>query len=280
MTIKRSTRSQREFQERSAALKQRVFVASSVEGLDVAYAVQENLEYDLEVTVWPQGVFDPSSTTIETLDEQSRRFDAAIFVFTPDDKAIVGGHATPAIRDNVIFELGLFIGRLGRHRCFILQPRSFGNTRLPSDLIGVTPASYDDKRNDDSLVAALGPACNKIRRALNPKAKATGAPKALPQRPDSASISELLTSGVFRLFYNPPSYSKRIVFASNGQIIEGNNQNEHTWRIARGKLELLQLDGKVHSRFYYDSSDGSFKHTNDSDTRSIRNQFIVPDRAG
>jgi hypothetical protein len=256
-------------------MKPRVFVASSVEGLSVAYAVQECLEYDCEITVWPQGVFELTKSTLETLDQQSSRFDAAVFVFSPDDAAIVRGSQKPAVRDNVLFELGLFIGRLGKDKCFIVKPRSFDSAHFPTDLLGVTPGSYDDARSDGNSVAAVGPACNKIRRSLVPSL-AANAPT-----PIASSIRDLqsfVLGQPFRLFFNPPQYSKRMTFSKGGIISEGNNQNEHTWRIAGDKLELLQLDGKVHSRFYYDATDNTFKHTNDADTLSIRGQFIVPDR--
>jgi hypothetical protein len=253
-------------------MKPRVFVASSVEGLGVAYAVQECLEYDCEITVWPQGVFELSKSTIETLDQQSSRFDAAVFVFSPDDEAIVRGTQKPTVRDNVIFELGLFIGRIGRDKCFIVKPRAFNAANFPTDLLGVTPAAYEENRTDANLVAAVGPCCNKIRRALIPPI-----PTPTPTPTPNDDLEAILLGQAFRLFFNPPKLSKRMIFAPNGIISEGNNKNEHMWRIVGNKLELVQLDGKVHSRFFYDKSDNIFKHTNDSDTLSIRGQFIAPD---
>ena len=256
-------------------MKLRVFVASSVEGLDVAYAVQENFQFDFDITVWSQGVFALTKGSLENLDEQSGRYDAAVFVFSPDDSSVVRGTSKATVRDNVLFELGLFIGRLGREKCFLIKPMSFSDFDLPTDLIGITPGTYDDARGDGNLVAALGPVCNKIRRALNPKAD-----KVPPKESEPKGLASILTSVPFRLFFNPPKYSKRIVFAEDGRIVEGNNKNEHSWRVVQDKLELLRLDGKIQSRFVYDSADGSLKHTNDPDTLSIRNQFIVPDKGG
>ena len=257
-------------------MKPRVFVASSVEGLSVAYAVQECLEYDCEVTVWPQGVFELSKTTIETLDHQSSKFDAAVFVFSPDDEAIVRGTQKPMVRDNVIFELGLFIGRIGREKCFIVKPRAFDETSFPTDLLGVTPGTYEENRTDQNLVAAVGPFCNKIRRVLVPP-NSTPTPAPTATSAPTPDLERILVSQAFRLFFNPPKASKRMVFAKDGVISEGNNKNEHKWRIVGDKLELVQLDGRVHSRFFYDRTDNTFKHTNDPDALSIRSQFIAPD---
>lgn len=142
-----------------------LFVGSSVEGLDVAYAIQENLQHDAEVTVWPQGVFELSSTAMKSLADALSRSAFAIFVFTPDDRLWLRGNTFAAVRDNVIFELGLFTGKLGIGRCFIVIPDNV-TLRIPTDLTGITPGKYDPKRKDKNLQAALGPFCNQVRRAM------------------------------------------------------------------------------------------------------------------
>ena len=142
-----------------------VFIGSSVEGLEVAYAIQENLEFDCEPTVWPQGVFQPSSAALVDLYAFTRQAKFAIFVFTPDDVLHMRGSALPVVRDNVIFELGLFVGALGPRRCFFVVPFEH-EMHLPSDLVGVEPLRYVADRRDGNLRAALGPACNRVRHAL------------------------------------------------------------------------------------------------------------------
>jgi hypothetical protein len=147
-------------------MKPKVFIGSSSEGLEVAYALQSNLENHGEITVWTQDVFRPSEFVLESLLKQLDTADIGIFVFSPDDTVVIRGVEHPAVRDNVIFEVGLYVGRLGRDRSFIVFPRG-SNPRLPSDLLGVTVLNYDGARADGRLEAALGPASSKIRSAFS-----------------------------------------------------------------------------------------------------------------
>ncbi len=65
----------------------------------------------------------------------------------------------------MIFELGFFMGRLGRTRAILMEPRS-EDVKLPSDLIGITTISYKFV-DGDGLAAAMGPACNRLRNHIN-----------------------------------------------------------------------------------------------------------------
>ena len=87
-------------------------------------------------------MFGLSEGTLESLVKKLPGFDFAILVLTPDDVAITRGEAEQLPRDNVLFELGLFMGKLGRDRCFVVDDRS-KQMKLPSDLAGVTPATFE-----------------------------------------------------------------------------------------------------------------------------------------
>jgi hypothetical protein len=94
-------------------------------------------------------------------------------------------------------------------------------------------------------------------------------------------ITNFLTNNSFKLIFDPArNKSKIITFDSGGSIVEGRNDNENRWRARDGRLEILQSDGNVHSRFVYVPTDRSFQHTNDSDTRSLVNQRIELDKGG
>src|SRR4051812_9202749 len=110
--------------------KPSLFVGSSSEGLELAGAVQVGLQDVAEVTVWNQGFFGLSQGTIESLVNALDRFDFAVLVATPDDLVVRRDEPAMSPRDNILFELGLFMGRLGRSRTYVLADPNA--VRLPS----------------------------------------------------------------------------------------------------------------------------------------------------
>src|ERR1051325_4885182 len=149
-----------------APARPRIFVGSSTESRRIAYAIQQNLVDDADVTVWDQNVFHLSKITLANLLARASETDFAIFVFSPDDVLRIRKQQFKVARDNVIFEVGLFMGRLGHDRTFILIPKGTANLKLPSDLMGVTVGRFNEHRGDGNLRAALGPFCQEIRDHL------------------------------------------------------------------------------------------------------------------
>lgn len=145
--------------------KIRVFIISSAEALPIARQVQTAFEHDPFTTViWTDGVFKVASYPVESLEAQIDSSDFAIAIAHSDDLTESRGEQWPAPRDNVVFELGLFLGRLGRARAILMEPRE-EKVKLPSDLSGVTTITYNFQPGEDAA-ALLGPACNRLREHI------------------------------------------------------------------------------------------------------------------
>ncbi|MGI1988758.1 TIR domain-containing protein [Shewanella sp. 08P_2] len=145
--------------------KPRVFIGSSVESLSIADAIAENLEFDAEVTIWRNGTFNLSSNALDDLISKAKSVDFSIFIFSPDDLTIMRSREKYVVRDNVVFELGLFIGAIGKNRCFIVKPRDV-DLHFPSDLLGITPTDFDANRTDEDLASSLNYSATQIKRAF------------------------------------------------------------------------------------------------------------------
>jgi len=141
-----------------------IFVGSSTEGLKIAKALHVLLDPACEVTIWSQGVFGLSQGTLESLVLALDQFDFAILVLTPDDLGISRDQINSTPRDNVLFELGLFMGGLGRDRTFIVYDRT-SHLKLPSDLAGVTAATFEP-HSSGNLQGALGAAATRIEERI------------------------------------------------------------------------------------------------------------------
>lgn len=79
-------------------------------------------------------------TIIEKI-EANRDVGFAVVLLTPDDEGCVkGGKPEPRARQNVLLELGYFIGYLGREKVCALKK---GGLEIPSDFAGVVWTSMD-----------------------------------------------------------------------------------------------------------------------------------------
>ena len=142
-----------------------IFVSSSAEGIQTAYALQANLEHVADVTIWNTQL-SLGYSLLEALLDALAKADFSVAIFRSDDSLMIRGQEMTTVRDSVIFELGISIGRLGLRRCFILMPEHSPNLRVTSDLVGLATLSYKSDPGDRNFVAALGPACSQIARAV------------------------------------------------------------------------------------------------------------------
>jgi CRP/FNR family cyclic AMP-dependent transcriptional regulator len=145
-----------------------LFIGSSTEGLAITTEIHRRFfNKRIVPRPWNDGVFQASYTSIESLFSFAQEADFAALVLTNDDVTKSRGKRNASPRDNVIFELGLFMGTLGRERVFILKPKGL-DIKIPSDLLGVTCLEYlkagkIQKRLDQSckrmvqVIAKLGP---------------------------------------------------------------------------------------------------------------------------
>lgn len=145
----------------------RVFVGSSSETLRVAQAIAGKLgSENIEPIVWSMGgVFGASQFPIESLDAQVEDADFAALVLGADDVVISRERESSAPRDNVVFELGLFMGAIKRERTYLVVPNGL-DVKIPSDLLGITQLRYE---GDDSIPPALRvvTACDELKRLIN-----------------------------------------------------------------------------------------------------------------
>lgn len=150
-------------------MKPRVFIGSSSESLPAAYVLQQQLQGDATVNVWNQGVFGISQYTLDELLRATAAYDFAVFVFAADDTVKLRGRRYLVARDNVLLEMGLFVGRIGRERTFIVQQQTREPLHLPSDLQGIGTTAFDwtgsALLNADPVLlhAALGACSQAIR---------------------------------------------------------------------------------------------------------------------
>jgi predicted nucleotide-binding protein len=143
-----------------------IFICSSSENIAIAEQIQLGLDHHKSVvSKWTDQVFGLTKQTMEDLEREVNSADFAVAVVTGEDVVTARKKRSVAPRDNVVFELGLFMGQLGRERTVMVSPRGV-KLKLPSDLHGLNPLTFampTDPSDKRQMAAAFGPVCTQLK---------------------------------------------------------------------------------------------------------------------
>lgn len=146
----------------------KVFLGSTKEAIPVAKAVADELGSDFDCQFWFDGVFMAGKNFLQALIDILPKNAYAILVLTAEDKAKVRKKDVWLPRDNVIFELGLFMGSYGKERVFVVND---SKVHVLSDMKGITTGEFVLRKKPENytpsaLNAIVSPAVKKVKEAI------------------------------------------------------------------------------------------------------------------
>ena len=124
--------------------KSRILVSCDARTIVLAEKLRDQLQTEFcEVALWSDDARSQSSAALfELLDGAAERFDFAAIILVRDDVTLTETDDTLRARDTSGFQAGLFMAKIGRERCFLVN--SIGNGVLPSHLGGIIPISFEE----------------------------------------------------------------------------------------------------------------------------------------
>ena len=149
----------------------RVFIGSSGEAIkkNCVYPFAKELrQFGVTPVVWNQAKeFTTGSPTIfGALIEAARSYDFALFIFTPDDEVKMRNIIENSVRDNVLFEFGLFTGAITSERVFAAIETS-KMSHIASDLQGVNISRFKiSKMTQERRQKPTGAELQRVKSAL------------------------------------------------------------------------------------------------------------------
>jgi hypothetical protein len=188
-----------------------MFVGSSTEARGLIQGLILNLEgRDVEVRDWATSAWALSRSTLDNIEDKLEAADFATFILSPDDVAIIREKEQRVARDNVLFELGMSFGHIGRDRTFILVPKAAMHTA--SDLDGITVVVYEPEL--DSRKAMKIPAL-KIMEAIESRGHKDRAGLNGARRGSTTSI-DVVADGALEVFESRNEYFGDLRLAVQG----------------------------------------------------------------
>ncbi len=149
--------------------KPHLFIGSSQQAVDTARNIATVLNdgtSPILAKVWKDGgTFVPTRATLENLLNELHVSEFGAFVLAPDDVVSSQGRESYRTRDNVVFELGLFLGNFGTERTFVICATDpLKTVTLPSDLFAVSILRFEHDPSDP--LASVTGVCQRMRLAI------------------------------------------------------------------------------------------------------------------
>jgi hypothetical protein len=152
-----------------------IFIASATEDASVMMLVVESIinanhsksaPFFLQPVPWNKTEWTLNQANLHSIIEFPKKYDYGCFLFTPTDTVISRNLKSFRVRDNVIFEFGLFVSQNdGLKKSFIIHPDE-SNLKLASDLSGIVTAKYFHSEDQQSLSTNIGIAVETIFKAV------------------------------------------------------------------------------------------------------------------
>jgi prolyl-tRNA editing enzyme YbaK/EbsC (Cys-tRNA(Pro) deacylase) len=123
----------------------KIFVASSLEAKDEDKFIRTILEENnIDAVTW-KDIFHSGEFNLDSLLNITQRVHGAIIISTCDDKIWYRGTESMAPRDNILFEMGLFIKALGtKHVALVFCKNEKGESpKTPTDIQGLNVILFD-----------------------------------------------------------------------------------------------------------------------------------------
>lgn len=155
----------------------KVFFGSSSEysaALDPLSAAMRAAGAQFDHIDW-RSAFVGGDLTLDRLLKTAEEVDFAVLVLSPDDILRSRNTESPAARDNVVFEAGLFMGNIGRERVLPLVPAAL-KPKLPSDWASWNWIEFDTSQR------GYAQAASKIAERLRSLGVRPRFPKDKPER--------------------------------------------------------------------------------------------------
>jgi predicted nucleotide-binding protein len=178
-------------------MKPHIFIGSSLEGYKEVKHLQVALSEFCECTPW-KNAFEPNKETMANLINATQEYDFAAFILTPDDTIARRGINRKAIRNNILFEIGLFMGSIGQRKTFLVHCTE-DTLDIPTDLIAIQRITYPRQKK---LKNSMQVAATKMEEAIaemvkDPEPSPTQScsnfiEKIIKKCPDQITIGDLL----------------------------------------------------------------------------------------